>query len=147
MKTETPQHMVALDQLPLTPNGKIDRKALALPEQAVEHDYEAPVSQLEVAIAEIWSDVLDVPQVGLHSNFFDLGGHSLLLIKVQYRLQEQLNLRITIIDLFRHTTVAALARFLGEAKTEAASLQRHQERAQRQRGTFAQRRQRAGRTN
>ena len=142
-----PNSLVFMDALPATPNGKIDRKALTLPEQTVEHDYEAPVSQLEAAIAEIWSDVLDVPQVGLHSNFFDLGGHSLLLIKVQYRLQEQLNLRITIIDLFRHTTVAALASFVGEAKTEVACLQRHQARAQRQRGTFIQRGQRAGRTN
>lgn len=142
-----PTSFIFLEALPVTPNGKIDRKALPLPEQLSEQDYEAPASGMETMISEIWAEILEVPRVGLHNNFFDLGGHSLLLIKVQCRLEERLNTRIAIIDLFKYTTVASLAKFLGQERTEHLSLQRHQKRAQRQRGTFIQRKQRAGRNN
>lgn len=142
-----PTSFVFLDALPISPNGKVDRKALPPPEQPSEQDYEAPVSRMETTISEIWADILDVPRVGLHNNFFDLGGHSLLLIKVQHRLEERLNTRIAIVDLFKYTTVAGLAKFLGQERTERLSLQRHQERAQRQRSTFIQRKQRAGRNH
>jgi acyl-coenzyme A synthetase/AMP-(fatty) acid ligase len=152
-----PGSFVLLDALPLSPNGKVDRKALALPptEQIDQPDYEAPVNALETMISEIWAEVLEVPRVGLHNNFFDLGGHSLLLIKVQCKLEERLGrrseTRIAIIDLFRYTTVASLAKFLGQGDSQEdkqhLSLQRHQERAQRQRGAFIQRKQRAGRNH
>lgn len=142
-----PTSFVFLEALPVTPNGKIDRKALPLPEQLSEQDYEAPASGMETMISEIWAEILEAPRVGLHNNFFDLGGHSLLLIKVQCRLEKRLNTRIAIIDLFKYTTVASLAKFLGQERTEHLSLQRHQKRAQRQRGTFIQRKQRAGRNN
>ncbi len=114
-----PSQFVFLEALPLGPNGKIDRKALPLPEQSGEQDYAPPVSAIEVIISEIWAEVLEVPRVGLHQNFFDLGGHSLLLIRVQSSLEKRLNTRIAIIELFKHTTVASLARFLGE-ETPAA---------------------------
>jgi acyl carrier protein len=148
-----PGSFVLLDSLPLNPNGKVDRQALPLPlaEQIDEAAYQAPVNAVETMISEIWAEVLELPRVGLHNNFFDLGGHSLLLIKVQCKLEEQLKTRIAIIDLFRYTTVASLAKFLGQedrqADKERLPLQRHQERAQRQRATFIQRRLRAGRTH
>jgi acyl-coenzyme A synthetase/AMP-(fatty) acid ligase/acyl carrier protein len=142
-----PSSIVFLEALPLSPNGKVDRNALPLPEQFEEQDYESPITQIEKLVSETWAEILEVPRVGLHSNFFDLGGHSLLLIKVQCRLEEQLNTRIAIIELFRHTTVASLARFLGDERAENSSLLRHQERAQRQRGTFIQRKHRAGGTH
>jgi acyl carrier protein len=148
-----PGSFVLLDSLPLNPNGKVDRQALPLPlaEQIDEAAYQAPVNAVETMISEIWAEVLELPRVGLHNNFFDLGGHSLLLIKVQCKLEEQLKTRIAIIDLFRYTTVASLAKFLGQedrqADKEHLPLQCHQERAQRQRATFIQRRLRAGRTH
>ncbi|MBA4143015.1 MAG: amino acid adenylation domain-containing protein [Nitrosospira sp.] len=142
-----PSATVFLTALPLSPNGKVDRNALPLPEQFNEQDYHAPVSAIETMISEVWAEILEVPRVGLNSNFFDLGGHSLLLIKAQSKLEERLNTRIAIIDLFRHTTVASLAKFLGEEPSENLSLPRHQERARRQRGTFIQRKHGAGRTN
>lgn len=148
-----PGSFVLLDSLPLNPNGKVDRQALPLPlaEQIDEAAYQAPVNAVETMISEIWAEVLELPRVGLHNNFFDLGGHSLLLIKVQCKLEEQLKTRIAIIDLFRYTTVASLAKFLGQedrqTDKERLPLQRHQERAQRQRATFIQRRLRAGRTH
>jgi len=148
-----PGSFVLLDRLPLNPNGKVDRQALSLSltEQIDEAAYQAPVNAVETMISEIWAEVLELPRVGLHNNFFDLGGHSLLLIKVQCKLEERLKTRIAIIDLFRYTTVASLAKFLGQedgqADKERLPLQRHQERAQRQRATFIQRRLRAGRTH
>jgi amino acid adenylation domain-containing protein len=140
-----PSLFVFLDVLPLSPNGKVDRMGLPPPEQLNEQDYDPPISSIETLIAEVWAEVLEVPRVGLHNNFFDLGGHSLLLIKVQCKLEERLSTRIAIIDLFKYTTVASLAKFLGQERTEHVSLQHHQERAQRQRGAFIQRKQKAGR--
>jgi acyl-coenzyme A synthetase/AMP-(fatty) acid ligase/acyl carrier protein len=141
-----PSQFVFLEALPLGPNGKINRKALPLPEQSGEQDYAPPVSAIEVIISDIWAEVLEVPQVGLHHNFFDLGGHSLLLIRVQSSLEKRLNAHIPIIELFKHTTVASLARLLGEETPAQLALQRHQERAQRQRGAFIQRKRKAGRS-
>ncbi|MGH8761736.1 MAG: hypothetical protein ACREUR_00700, partial [Nitrosospira sp.] len=65
---------------------------------------------------------------------------------VKCELEERLNTRIAIIDLFKYTTIASLAKFLGQERADHLSLPRHQERAQRQRGTFIQRKHRAGRT-
>ncbi len=141
-----PSQFVFLEALPLGPNGKINRKALPLPEQSGEQDYAPPVSAIEVIISEIWAEVLEVPRVGLHQNFFDLGGHSLLLIRVQSSLEKRLNAHIPIIELFKHTTVASLARLLGEETPAQLALQRHEERAQRQRGAFIQRKRKAGRS-
>src|SRR5262249_46803035 len=76
--------VVLLEKLPLTPNGKLDHKSLPAPEASAfaSGKYEAPVGEVEVALASIWSDVLRLEKVGRHDNFFDLGGHSLLAIKV-----------------------------------------------------------------
>jgi amino acid adenylation domain-containing protein len=110
-----PSVFVALDHLPLTPNGKVDRKALPAPEAApadAPGPKALPRSALERAIADIWREVLQVQQVGLHDNFFDLGGHSLLAAQVHARLRETLGAEVSLVDLFRHPTVASLARFL-----------------------------------
>ncbi|PSJ18790.1 non-ribosomal peptide synthetase [Nitrosomonas supralitoralis] len=140
-----PNLFVFLDILPLNPNGKIDRKALPSPEQYDKTDYVPPVNELEKAIAEIWSDVLEIHPVGLQNNFFDLGGHSLLLIKVKQKLEERLNIHMAIIDLFKYTTVASLAKFVNQGDAGNASLQRHLDRAQRQRSTYIQPKQKAKR--
>ncbi|MFL5381224.1 MAG: phosphopantetheine-binding protein, partial [Longimicrobiaceae bacterium] len=78
-----------------------------------ETGHAAPRRPLEAALAGIWAEVLGCARVGVHENFFDLGGHSLLLMKVQARLSETLDRKIPIVDLFRFTTVAALAEHLG----------------------------------
>jgi amino acid adenylation domain-containing protein len=108
-----PSSFVVLERLPTTPNGKLDRKALPAP--AALHGGGAapsPRTALEETIAAVWRDVLQVERVGLEDSFFDLGGHSLLLAQVHARLEE-LGHRVTVVDLFRHPTVRALARFLG----------------------------------
>jgi acyl-coenzyme A synthetase/AMP-(fatty) acid ligase len=140
-----PSLFVFLDTLPLSPNGKVDRQGLPLPDQLNDQDYEPPASDIETLVSEVWAEILEVPRVGVHGNFFDLGGHSLLLIKVQRRLEERLNSRVAIVDLFKYTTVASLAKFLGQEQPEQLPSQRQRERAQRQRGSFIQRNRKAGR--
>ena len=93
-----PQHVVELDALPMTPNGKIDRKALPSPLGGggfEEEEYVAPRTETEKALAAIWQDVLDVERVGIHDNFFDLGGHSLLSMQVIVRIKDVLGVRIS----------------------------------------------------
>jgi len=108
-----PSFFHSLDSMPLSPAGKVDRKALAkLAEQAVqpEQAYEAPASSVEETIVEIWAKVLQLePQnIGVHDNFFDIGGHSLLLAKVHTELK-QINIDIPLTDLFKYPTVKMLA--------------------------------------
>ncbi len=143
-----PGLIIFLDTLPLTPNGKIDRQALPAPDHSDVPDYDPPASDLEAKIAGIWAAVLQVPQVGLHHNFFDLGGHSLLLIKVKQSLEAELHIPVTIVDLFKYTTVASLARFLGQGEIHpVSSLPRHLQRAQRQRSAFLPRKQKVEKIN
>lgn len=139
-----PNQFFFLDSLPLNPNGKLDRKALSALEQFDQVDYEPPANVTEQTIAEIWAETLEVPQVGLHNNFFDLGGHSLLLIKIKQKLEARFSTQVAMVDLFKYTTVASLAKFLNQGNQDeksAASLPRHRARAQRQRNTFIQRKQ------
>jgi amino acid adenylation domain-containing protein len=107
-----PSIFVSLTTLPLTPNGKIDRKALPEPEMqsiATGSTYVTPANEVEAAIAAIWQEVLRVPRVGRNDNFFDLGGHSLLIVQVQNRLQKEFGRLVPIVEFFQYTTVAALA--------------------------------------
>ncbi|NWE23758.1 non-ribosomal peptide synthetase, partial [Pseudomonas sp. P7548] len=104
-----PTHLMFLAQMPLTPNGKLDRKGLPLPDVSqMQQVYVAPQSELEQKIAAIWSDVLRLPQVGLHDNFFELGGDSIISIQVVSRAR-QAGVRFTPKDLFQHQTVQSLA--------------------------------------
>ncbi|MCG7755652.1 MAG: acyl carrier protein, partial [Nitrosomonas sp.] len=83
-----------------------------------------------------------------HHNFFDLGGHSLLLIKVKQSLEAELHVSVAIVDLFKYTTVASLARFLGQDGIHpVSSLPRHLQRAQRQRSAFLPRKQKLEKIN
>jgi len=106
-----PGAYVTLDAWPLTPNGKVDRRALPPPGGA-EPAQAALRPGLEHAIAAVWKEVLGVERVGARDNFFDLGGHSLLLARVHARLTESLGVEISMVDLLRHPTVADLAVFL-----------------------------------
>jgi amino acid adenylation domain-containing protein len=114
-----PSAWVTLAALPLTPNGKVDRRALPAPDgQAAagkEIVFEAPQSRLEQSVAAVWRDFLGIEKIGLHDNFFDLGGHSLLMAQVQSRLRELLGREIAMVDLFSHPTVGGLARHLAQA--------------------------------
>ncbi|MBP7568878.1 MAG: amino acid adenylation domain-containing protein [Acidobacteria bacterium] len=102
LKARLPEYMVPslfveIDQVPLTPNGKVDRRALPDPLAAAETDqrHADPRTAAEVALAEIWRDALKLERVGLHDNFFDLGGHSLLSMQVLARMERQFGTRIS----------------------------------------------------
>jgi aryl carrier-like protein len=118
-----PTAWLFLDAFPLTPNGKVDRKALPKPEaQRAAGGYAAPESATDRAIAQVWQEVLRVESVGMHDNFFDLGGHSLLMMQVQGKLRRLLEREVTIVDLFRHPTVAALSRHLRDGANGGSEL-------------------------
>jgi amino acid adenylation domain-containing protein len=107
-----PNQFVVLPILPLTPNGKIDRKALPVPDGAAtsaDDSAEILMNPVQRRIAGIWSDLLRVKRVSLHANFFDLGGHSLLLAKLHAALKREFGVDLALIELFQKTTVAAQA--------------------------------------
>lgn len=114
-----PAAFVILDKFPLNPNGKVDRLALAqIPVeryQSLEEVFVAPCTPEERAAARIWAEVLGLERVGLHDDFFALGGNSLTGMALVNRLQQQLNRRISLADLFRAPTIAGLTAFLQEA--------------------------------
>jgi acyl carrier protein len=131
-----PWALIPLTALPLTSNGKLDRAALPHPSVALadETSYEPPTSEAERTIAAIWQDVLGVPRVGLHQNFFDLGGHSLLMVRVHERLKAAFQLQLSMVEVFRYPTVAALAKFIAGAGENADAARENQvDRAQKQR--------------
>ncbi|AXA24576.1 non-ribosomal peptide synthase/polyketide synthase [Pseudomonas putida] len=109
-----PVHLLLLDQLPLSPNGKLERRALPSPELA-QARYVAPRSEREQQLAQIWKDVLQVPQVGLDDDFFALGGHSLLATQVIVRIREHLGIEVPLKTLFN-------ARHLGEFSASVQAL-------------------------
>ncbi|HEX3525705.1 MAG TPA: amino acid adenylation domain-containing protein [Thermoanaerobaculia bacterium] len=119
-----PSRFVTLAALPLTPNGKVDRASLPEPDAGrpeLGTDYRPPRSELERTIAAVWREVLGVDAVGVHDNFFDLGGHSLLLAQAHSRLAA-LGHDLALLDLFRHPTIDALARRLSPAADPVSSL-------------------------
>jgi natural product biosynthesis luciferase-like monooxygenase protein len=123
-----PSAIVSLKVMPQTPNGKIDRKALPLPTRAAppapatQASANAPNSGAEGLVMGIWQRALGVSQIGLRDNFFDIGGHSLLVIQVLKELREKSSRLVQMTDLFRHTTIESLARFLeGDAQADGAA--------------------------
>ncbi|MDB4951668.1 MAG: amino acid adenylation protein [Gemmatimonadetes bacterium] len=103
-----PAHVVALGALPLTPNGKVDRAALPAPEALPTGAFAAPRTPAEHTLAAIWADVLQVTEVGIHDNFFDRGGDSILAIQVAARANAA-GLRLNPNRIFDHQTIAELA--------------------------------------
>ena len=107
-----PAAFVLLEGLPLTPNGKVDRRALPAPEGTrpeLAEAYAAPRTPVEQALARIWSDALGIERVGVHDNFFQLGGHSVLAIRLMMEIQKQLGRRVPLPALFQGPTIAQLA--------------------------------------
>ncbi|HET7460299.1 MAG TPA: amino acid adenylation domain-containing protein, partial [Longimicrobium sp.] len=112
-----PAAYVRLEEWPLTPNGKVDRRALPAPEgdAYAARAYEPPASETEQALAEIWAEVLGVERVGRHDHFFDLGGHSLLVVRVISRVRQVLEVEVAMGDLFTRPVLHEFARGLETA--------------------------------
>lgn len=117
-----PSAWVMLNEMPLTPNGKINRSALPAPSREDGSVEQAePVSDMERKLAAIWCDLLHLETVGRDQRFFDIGGHSLLLIELQRKLKSVFDRDVPMLDLFKHSTVSQLARYLGDAQDVGAT--------------------------
>jgi non-ribosomal peptide synthase protein (TIGR01720 family) len=128
LKEKLPDYMVPaafvlLDKLPLTASGKIDRRALPAPEEgeraATGTAFVAPTSAVEEELCRIWASVLRLPRVGIHDNFFEIGGDSILSIQIVSRAQKA-DIRVTPRQIFEHPTVAELAAVAGTRRAVAA---------------------------
>ncbi|WP_448511791.1 amino acid adenylation domain-containing protein [Photorhabdus laumondii] len=108
-----PAAFVRLDAFPLTPNGKLDRRSLPAPgeDAFARQAYQAPQGEIEIALATIWRELLNVEQVGRHDSFFALGGHSLLAVRMIERLR-RIGLGLSVQTLFQHPTLSVLAQSL-----------------------------------
>jgi acyl carrier protein len=121
-----PSTFVFLDHLPLTPNGKLDRRALPAPEEGVgafEQPYLAPRTPIERLLAGMWAEVLGVPRVGVHDDFFGLGGHSLRATQIIARARAAFRIELPLRSLFETPTVAGLSltvaqRLLDESRAD-----------------------------
>jgi len=118
-----PAAFVELAEFPLNPNGKIDRRALPAPKrqsQGAKPISPAAASELEDILVRIWSELLEVEEVGIGDNFFDLGGNSLLSLRMVSRLQKELDIALPIVKLFQYPTIRALAKYLSEGESKGS---------------------------
>jgi amino acid adenylation domain-containing protein len=138
-----PASFVMIETLPLTSNGKIDRRSLSQLHgfsQKAESEYAAPRNETELIIAGIWQDALQTEKVGIDDNFFDLGGHSLLMVGVHNKLKERFKKDVPIADLFKHPTVRLLTQCFNE-ETKQTSSQSIRDRAKKQKEAANRKRQ------
>lgn len=154
LREQLPEYMVpasftVLDALPLTPSGKTDRKALPAPQTDrpdLTTRFVAPKDGLEQTLADMWRGLLGVERVGLRDNFFDLGGHSLLMAEFRTGLASALGHELTMVELFQHPTIESLAGRLGGTRsTPGAAGQGARQRAQNRRQSRNRRQQAAER--
>ncbi|MCP4157103.1 MAG: amino acid adenylation domain-containing protein [bacterium] len=115
-----PGHFIRLEQFPVTATGKVDRKKLPLPKTQREQlgtTYTPPKTEKEKAIAAIWQETLNTDKVGIHDNFFDLGGTSLDIVRLGNHLKETLQKEIKLVTLFEYPTIATFTQYLEQTET------------------------------
>lgn len=118
-----PATFVLLEKMPLSPNGKVDRRALPAPEIAsneLTDSFAAPQSAIEIALAEIWTEILQRSPIGVNDNFFDLGGHSLLATSLVYRIRQAFAIDFPLRALFATPTIAELSPTIAELQADAS---------------------------
>ncbi|WP_414544489.1 amino acid adenylation domain-containing protein [Nostoc sp. CCY0012] len=105
-----PSALMILETLPLTPNGKVDRKALPTPDRSLKpENFVTPRDSLELELAQIWEEVLNLRPIGVTDNFFDIGGHSLLAVRLMALIQQQFRRELPLSTLFQGGTIEKLA--------------------------------------
>jgi len=112
-----PSEFLRLGKMPVTSTGKIDRKILSFinidaEDRSRQVEYVAPKTELETQIADIWKEVLNTNKVGIHDNFFDLGGNSLGIIQVNFKLKAVFKREIPALIMFEYSTIASMVRYL-----------------------------------
>jgi acyl carrier protein len=131
-----PSFVVTVDELPLTRNGKVDLAALPAPEAARrsrDENYVAPRNEIEAAITRVWQEALSVERIGVNDNFFDAGGHSLLMVQVHNKLSDMFDKQISIVEMFAKPTISALAEYFSETNGHKPSFDKVMNRAARRR--------------
>ncbi|HEU4885054.1 MAG TPA: amino acid adenylation domain-containing protein, partial [Longimicrobium sp.] len=130
-----PQAYVVMDVFPQTPNGKVDHAALPAPvdDAGAAEAAAAPQGELEQAVAAVWREVLGLDSVGVNDSFFEVGGHSLLLARLQEALRAALGRDVSIVDLFQYPTIASFAAHL-DARARPAEPEDAEKAAGRSRG-------------
>src|SRR5262249_50562778 len=106
-----PASYVFVDAFPLTPNGKLDLKMLPAPQGTrpeINQEYVAPQAPVEEALAQIWLDLLRIDRVGIHDNFFEIGGHSLMATRLLSQIRLNFNIELPLRGIFEKTTIASL---------------------------------------
>ncbi len=112
-----PQSFVTLDRLPLSPNGKVDRRALPAPNQSrpqLDRAFVAPRNELEHFLADKWREVLGIEEVGVHDDFFDMGGESLKAAILVNKIQQELGEMLQVVSIFDAPNIAAFADYLNK---------------------------------
>ena len=110
-----PAAFVFLEKMPLTPNGKVNRRALPVPEMSrrdFETEFVAPRNTLELKISQIWSQIINVQPIGIQDNFFEIGGHSLLAVRLITKIEQQFERKLPLTTLFQNPTIEKLASLL-----------------------------------
>jgi amino acid adenylation domain-containing protein len=139
-----PAAVVILSELPLNPNGKLDMRALPAPDACSREEqlaYTPCRTELEQSISKIWQDLLQIEKVGLDDNFFDLGGHSLLIIRMRNEMHRLNNLDLSVVELFTYTTVRSLAEYITKRKEQTTLSGQFEQRALLQKAFLDRRRQ------
>ena len=127
LKERLPAHMVpstftVIDAFPLTPNGKVDRGGLPAPyDRRAPATSVAPRDEVEQRLVRIWEDILGVEGIGTRDSFFDLGGHSMLAVRLFARMEESLQVRLPLATLFEAPTIEALAKLIRDRAGSAPS--------------------------
>jgi malonyl CoA-acyl carrier protein transacylase len=138
--TPTTCSLVQIPQMPLTKTGIIDREKLIKGDLNQQTNQAAlPVTEIETQIAKIWQEILNLPEISIHENFFELGGYSILLVQVQSKLEELFPIPLSIVDMFNYPTISTLAKYCRDViynvstsnqQTESPSVKQGQKRAQ-----------------
>ncbi|MBA3920895.1 MAG: amino acid adenylation domain-containing protein, partial [Nostocaceae cyanobacterium] len=134
LKVKLPSHMVpsafvTLDTLPLTPNGKIDRRALPAPDRnssIQEDNFVLPSTATEKALVDTWCQILGLKWIGIHDNFFDLGGHSLLVSQVLAYCWQEFSVKLPVHQFFQAPTVADLATIIEQYQNQGINVSNYQ---------------------
>ena len=118
-----PASFVKLETMPLTQNGKVDRRALPEPEINKNNEYEAPRNEVESKLVAIWEDILNIKEIGINNNFFEIGGHSLRATALTSRIYKEFGIRIALSSIFENPTIKELSKLvLKEDKREVPSI-------------------------
>ncbi|MCK4259635.1 MAG: non-ribosomal peptide synthase/polyketide synthase, partial [Halanaerobiales bacterium] len=112
-----PSYFVQLDEIPINANGKIDRKALPEPEGniLVGTEYEDPRNETDEKLVEMWKDVLGIDKVGINDNFFELGGHSLKATILVAKMHKELNVEVSLNEMFKNPTIKGISEYIQNA--------------------------------